>query len=72
MRKIASQCKVLHAFLDLQDLLPVTVFKGALLVPTIPLEWTESFMTLPEYWSDGDCGHSELVLLINLTNSVGI
>lgn len=67
MPKIASQSKVLHAFLELQVFLKVTVFKGSFLVP---LEWTGSFMSIPEYCSDGNCGHSELVVLINLIDSV--
>lgn len=36
----------------------------------VPLEWTGSVMTLPEYCSDGDCGNQESGLLINLISSV--
>jgi len=68
--KNASQSKVLHAFLELQVFLKVTVLNSPFLVPLIPLEWTGSFMTLPERCSDGACGHLELVLLINLINSI--
>lgn len=68
--KITSQSKVLRVSLELQYFLKLTVFKGAVMVPLIPLEWTGSVMTLPEYCSDGDCGHQESGLLINLISSV--
>lgn len=68
--KIGSQSEVFHAFLELQEFGKVRVFTDAFLVPLIPLEWTGSFMTLPEYCPDKDCGHSKSVFLINLVISV--
>lgn len=70
-KKIRIKCNILpkitsqsNVSLELQYFLKLTVFKGVLTVPLIPLELTGSVMALAEYCSEGTVAISVFINLI--------